>query len=59
MPDGQEVVAAMPSNLLHIAVDFKHGFKTSFIAVKVELRKPPRIHRIVGANESGLSAGIR
>ena len=49
----------MPSNLLHIAVDFKHGFKTSFIAVKVELRKPPRIHRIVGANESGLSAGIR
>lgn len=59
LSDGQDLVAVMLSNLLHIAVNFKHGFRTPFIAVRVELRKRPRTHRIVGARESGLSAGGR
>lgn len=55
LKDGQEVVAAMPSNLLHLAANFRHGLKTPFISVQVEFRKPPRIHRIVEARESGLT----
>lgn len=54
LKDGQEVTAAMLSNLLHLAVNFRHGLRSPFIAVQIELRKPPRIHRIVEARESSL-----
>jgi len=56
--DGQFVTAVMPSNLLHIAVNFRHGLRTRYISVAVELRKPPRMARIVDAMESGLCGGV-
>ena len=53
--DGQEVIAAMPSDLLPKAVNFRHDLTHLFIDVELDLRKPPRIHRIIKAKESGLS----
>ena len=57
LSDGQSVTAVMPADLLHIAVNVRHGFRRNFIAVAVELRKPPRMPRIVDAFESGLTGG--
>jgi len=57
LDDGQSVTAVMPSNLLHMAVNFRHGLRTPFIDVAVELRKAPRMARIVDAHESGLTGG--
>jgi len=53
--DGQEVVAAMPQSLLHVAANAQHGLRRWFISVEVELRKPPRISRIVRAEANGLT----
>jgi hypothetical protein len=58
LDNGQSVTAVMPSNLLHIAVNYRHGLRTLFIAVAVEIRKPPRMARIVHACESGLTGGV-
>jgi hypothetical protein len=44
--------------LLHIVVNFRHGLRMNYIAVAVELRKPPRIARIVDAVESRLTGGV-
>lgn len=55
--DGQSVTAVMPSDLLHVAVNFRHGLLTNYITVAVELRKPPRMARIVDAHESFLTGG--
>jgi hypothetical protein len=45
----------MPSDLLHIAVNARHGLRRTFITVRVELRKPPRISRIIEARADGLT----
>jgi hypothetical protein len=57
LSDGQSVTAVMPSNLIHLVVNFRHGLSCRYIAVAVEVRKPPRLARIVDAVESGLLGG--
>ena len=57
LSDGQSVTAVMPSDLLHLAVNFRHGLSHRYIAVAVEIRKRPRLARIVDAVESGLCGG--
>ena len=49
LSDGQSVTAVMPSNMIHLAVNFRHGLSYTHIAVAVEVRKPPRLARIVDA----------
>jgi hypothetical protein len=53
--NGQTVTAVMPAELLHFAVECKPGLRTPFVDVEVELRKPPRIHRIVSARHGNLT----
>jgi hypothetical protein len=57
LSDGQSVTAVMPSSLIHLAVNFRHGLSYRYIAVAVEIRKPPRLARIVDAVESALCGG--
>jgi hypothetical protein len=53
--NGQTVTAVMPSELLHFAAECKPGLRTPFVVVELELRKPPRIHRIVSARMDNLT----
>ena len=57
LSDGQSVTAVMPSDLVHLAVNFRHGHSHWYLAVAVEVRKRPRLARIVDAHESGLTGG--
>ena len=43
LSDGQSVTAVMPSNLIHLAVNFRQGLSYTRIGVAVEVRKPPRL----------------
>jgi hypothetical protein len=57
LSDGQSVTAAMPSHLIHHAVNFRHGLHHTWLSVAVEVRKPPRLARIVDVSESRLTGG--
>lgn len=58
LDDGQSVTAVMPAELLHLAVNFRHGLRSRYLSVVVELRKPPRMARILDAVEGGLTGWI-
>jgi hypothetical protein len=55
LDDGQRVTAVMPSELLHVAANFRHGLRSMYVSVVVELRGAPRLARIVDATEDGLT----
>jgi hypothetical protein len=56
--DGQSITAVMPSEVIHLAVNFRFGLQSPYIAVAVELRKSPRMARIVDAGQSWLVGGL-
>ena len=51
--------ASMPSDLLHIAVNSKHGLRRWFVSVVVELRSHREVARIIEAREGGLTGGSK
>ena len=53
LPHGQ-VVAAMPEKLLPVGVQFKELSPGESIRVKVRLRRPPRMARILSARRTTL-----
>jgi hypothetical protein len=55
LSDGQTITAAMPSELLHVAANHRHGLRRQFISVSVRLRQAPRMNRIVSARPDGLT----
>jgi hypothetical protein len=50
----RQVIAAMPERLLPVGAQFKELSPGESIHVKVRLRKPPRMARIVSARRSSL-----